>query len=222
MAPPSRLMPSVPPQAFAFDDEPPSTRQVEDVLYPHRKALAALMHSEQLSSGDVAGALELVTEVASRILRVERASVGGLARTGARSMFQSFRANAAHPQEGRQSARRFVSELLRRSRRRAQHRRIRRAYQSPHERILQVVSRTQRYRRDARRPRLRARYDGGRGLPRARGWSRRWLHWEELVAGSIADFVALALEAADRNAAHQKLQHHQDVLPRSSPPAPQS
>src|SRR6188474_2260408 len=56
-------------------DEPPSTRQVEDILYPHRKALAALMHSEALSRGDVAGALQLVTEIAAQLLRVERASV---------------------------------------------------------------------------------------------------------------------------------------------------
>src|SRR5262249_30205204 len=67
-------MTSVPPRDDDFD-EPPSTRQVEDVLYPHRKALAALMHSSELSSGDVAGALELVTQVAARIMRVERASV---------------------------------------------------------------------------------------------------------------------------------------------------
>src|SRR5258706_9934007 len=56
-------------------DDSPSTREVEDLLLSHRKALAALMHSEQLRRGDVAGALRLVTEVAAQLLRVERASV---------------------------------------------------------------------------------------------------------------------------------------------------
>src|SRR4051812_16076558 len=68
----SSSSPSIP----DFDaDEPPSTRQVEDILYPHRRALAELMHSEALSRGDVAAALRLVTEVAAQVLRVERASV---------------------------------------------------------------------------------------------------------------------------------------------------
>src|SRR6185369_9804518 len=61
---------SEPPEA-----EPPSTRQLEDLFYPHRKALAELTHSDALRRGDVAAALELVTEVASQVLRVERASV---------------------------------------------------------------------------------------------------------------------------------------------------
>ena len=60
----------------AFDpEEAPSAREVEDLLYPHRRALAALMHSPALRRGDVAGALEMVTEVAAQVLRVERASV---------------------------------------------------------------------------------------------------------------------------------------------------
>src|SRR6185503_1240880 len=38
------------------------------------------------------------------------------------------------------------------------------------------------------------------------GGLRAWQPWEELVAGSIADFVALALEAAERNLAQQQLE----------------
>jgi diguanylate cyclase (GGDEF)-like protein/PAS domain S-box-containing protein len=38
------------------------------------------------------------------------------------------------------------------------------------------------------------------------GAVRVWQPWEELVAGSIADFVALALEAAERNLAKQQLE----------------
>ena len=60
----------------AFDpEEAPSAREVEDLLYPHRRALAALMHSPALRRGDVAGALEMVDRSGCSSASVERASV---------------------------------------------------------------------------------------------------------------------------------------------------
>jgi diguanylate cyclase (GGDEF)-like protein/PAS domain S-box-containing protein len=44
------------------------------------------------------------------------------------------------------------------------------------------------------------------------GVPRRWQRWEELVAGSVADFVALALEAAERNAVERELVRHRNEL----------
>src|SRR6185436_716886 len=41
---------------------------------------------------------------------------------------------------------------------------------------------------------------------------RRWQRWEELVAGSVSDFVALALEAAERNAVERELVRHKQEL----------
>src|SRR5262249_49774349 len=56
-------------------DEPPTSAELEEGLRPYRKALAELMRAEALRRGDVAAAFELVTEVASELLGVERASV---------------------------------------------------------------------------------------------------------------------------------------------------
>src|SRR5689334_18377586 len=50
-------------------------REVEERLHPQRKLLAELMHSRALADGDIAHALQQLTEVAARALRVERASV---------------------------------------------------------------------------------------------------------------------------------------------------
>ena len=53
--------------------------------------------------------------------------------------------------------------------------------------------------RDARRAGVPARPHRGRGVPRARAASRaRWQFWEELVAGTLADFVALVLQAREQ------------------------
>jgi diguanylate cyclase (GGDEF)-like protein/PAS domain S-box-containing protein len=44
------------------------------------------------------------------------------------------------------------------------------------------------------------------------GTPRRWQRWEELVAGSLADFVALAFEAAERTAVEDELRRHRQEL----------
>jgi GAF domain-containing protein len=187
-------------------DEPPSTRQVEDLLYPHRKALAALMHSEALSRGDVAGALQLVTEIAAQLLRVERASVWRFREDRAAlecaNLFQ--RTLHRHSSGGTLLAAsnpRYFAAL-------AEERSIAvgNAFVDPRTRDFGDL------------------YLGQHGISamldapifvRGKmvgvvchehvGGERAWQPWEELVAGSIADFVALSLEAAERNLAQQQL-----------------
>ena len=183
------------------------------MLYPHRKALAALMHSEELSSGDVAGALELVTEVASRILRVERASVWRFSadRSALECSNLFERAPHTHKKGGSLLAASFPSYFGALDGERSI------AASDAH-----TDPRTSEFSESYLTPNgIGAMLDApvfvrgtmvGVVCHEHVGGPRTWLHWEELVAGSIADFVALALEAADRNAAHQKLQHHQQHL----------
>jgi diguanylate cyclase (GGDEF)-like protein/PAS domain S-box-containing protein len=188
-------------------DEPPSTRRVEDILYPHRKALAALMHSDALSRGDVAAALQMVTEVAAQLLRVERASVWQFRKERdaleCSNLFQ--RTPRKHSEGGTLLATsnpRYFAAL-------AEERSIAvsDAYVDP---------RTQDF-GDTYLCKfgISAMLDApvfvrgqmvGVVCHEHVGGQRLWQPWEELVAGSIADFVALALEAAERNLAKQELE----------------
>ena len=188
-------------------DEPPSTRQVEDILYPHRKALAALMHSEALSRGDVAGALQLVTEIAAQLLRVERASVWRFREDrGALECANLFQRTPRRHSDGgtllAASNPRYFEALA-------------------EERSIAVADAFI----DPRTREFADTYLGKHGISAMLdapvfvrgqmvgvvchehvGGLRAWQPWEELVAGSIADFVALALEAAERNLAQQQLE----------------
>src|SRR6185503_6426754 len=53
-----------------------------DALYPQRKLLAELMHSEALTRGDLDAALRQLTESAARTLNCERTSVWRLVDEG--------------------------------------------------------------------------------------------------------------------------------------------
>jgi diguanylate cyclase (GGDEF)-like protein/PAS domain S-box-containing protein len=188
-------------------DDPPSTREVEDLLLSHRKALAALMHSEQLRRGDVAGALRLVTEVAAQLLRVERASVW-------------------HFSQDRRSLQ--CQDLFERSNKRHSSGQSLPAEHHPNyfealneERSLAAAN----AHTDPRTREFTEAYLVPNGIGamldapifvRGRmfgvvchehvGGARAWQGWEELVAASIADFVALALESAERNITEQRLE----------------
>jgi diguanylate cyclase (GGDEF)-like protein/PAS domain S-box-containing protein len=194
--------------AFETDeDDPPSTRRVEDLLYPHRKALAELMHSEALKRGDVGAALQMVTEIAAQLLRVERASVWQFRDDRdalvCANLYQ--RTPHVHSEGGvlhAASNPRYFAAL-------AEERSIAAsdAFSDPRTREFADT------------------YLGKHGIAsmldapvfvRGRmvgvvchehvGGMRNWQPWEELVAGSIADFVALALEAAERNLAEHRLE----------------
>ena len=192
---------------------PPSTRQLEDLFYPHRKALAELTHSDALRRGDVAAALELVTEVASQVLKVERASVWRFQEEGhVLECVNLFERTARKHSRGEAlveaSFPRYFGAL-------AEERTI--AAHDAHS--------------DHRTSEFSAPYLTPHGITsmldapvfvRGRmigvvchehvGVPRRWQRWEELVAGSVADFVALALEAAERNAVEQQLVRHRQEL----------
>jgi diguanylate cyclase (GGDEF)-like protein/PAS domain S-box-containing protein len=193
--------------------ESPSTRHVEDILHPHRKALAALMHSDALRRGDVAAALALCTEVASEILKVERASVWQFgpdhSSLECRNLFE--RTPRRHSQGGDLPAASYPSYFaaLTAERTIAAHD----AYADP---------RTSEFGESYLAPHgISAMLDApvfvrgemvGVVCHEHVGGKRRWQTWEELVAASIADFVALAIEAAQRNVDEQKLQDHQKEL----------
>jgi diguanylate cyclase (GGDEF)-like protein/PAS domain S-box-containing protein len=188
-------------------DDPPSTREVEELLLSHRKALALLMHSEQLRSGDVAGALRLVTEVAAQLLRVERASVW---------QFNADRTSLKCEDLFERSARRHTRGLD--------------LPADHHPKYFDALSderciAASDAHRDARTSEFSAAYltpngigalldapifvrGGMRGVVCHEhvGGARAWQPWEELVAASIADFVALALESAERNLVEQRFE----------------
>ncbi len=187
--------------------DPLSTRQVEELLRSHRKALAALMHSEQLRQGDVAGAIRLVTEVASRLLRVERASVWH---------FSDDRSSLQCQDLFERSAERHSSGLDLPA---ANHPSYFGALDE--ERSIAAVDahrdpRTREFSQTYLTPNgIGAMLDAPvfvRGRMRGVvchehvGGARTWEGWEELVAASMADFVALVLESAERNAVEQRLE----------------
>jgi diguanylate cyclase (GGDEF)-like protein/PAS domain S-box-containing protein len=188
-------------------DEPPSTRQVEDVLYPHRKALAALMHSDALRRGDVAAALQIVTEIAAQVLRVERASVWRFREDrGALECANLFQRTPRRHSEGGTllaSSNPRYFEALSEERSLA----VANAFVDP-----RTVDFTDDY---LSRHGISAMLDApvfvrgsmvGVVCHEHVGGHRAWLPWEELVAGSIADFVALVLEAAEHGLAQQQLE----------------
>jgi diguanylate cyclase (GGDEF)-like protein/PAS domain S-box-containing protein len=188
-------------------DEAPSTRQVEDILYPHRKALAALMHSEALSRGDVGAALQLVTEIAAQLLRVERASVWRYREDrGALECANLYQRTPRRHSDGgtllASSNPRYFAAL-------AEERSIAvgNAFLDP-----RTVDFSEKY---LSQHGISAMLDApifvrgtmvGVVCHEHIGGHRNWQPWEELVAGSIADFVALALEAGERNLAKQQLE----------------
>ena len=57
-------------------------RDIEGEIHARRKALADLMHSQVLGQADVSRAFNQITETASQVLEVERASVWRLVDSG--------------------------------------------------------------------------------------------------------------------------------------------
>jgi diguanylate cyclase (GGDEF)-like protein/PAS domain S-box-containing protein len=186
--------------------EPPSAREIEVRLLAYRKAFAELMHSDALRGGDVVEALRLVTEVAAHILRVERASVWLFTRD--REALQCkvlYEHTAKRHSEGLElPAARYPSYFAALWEERC---------------IAAHDART-----DPRTREFSESYLTSLGIHSMLdapvfvrgqmvgvvchehvGGKRHWDAWEEIVAGSIADFVALALESAQRNVDEQKL-----------------
>ncbi len=181
------------------EPEVPSSREVEDLLQPYRKLVTRLRRSEALTHGDIDLALRQVTELAAQILRVERASVWRLTDCGGRieclDMFRQKDGDGVHDRIAplvRDDAKRYFAAL-------------------EEERCIVA--------HDAREDVRTAVLDGyleangigaildapiflhgelvGVVCHEHVGGPRLWRMWEELVAGTMADFVAQVIEAGE-------------------------
>jgi diguanylate cyclase (GGDEF)-like protein/PAS domain S-box-containing protein len=193
-------------------------RDVEAHLNPQRKLIAELMHSDALRSGDVAGALQQVTEIAAKTLRVARASVWLLHddSPGACITCADLYERAPHCHSNgltvtQQTAPRYFAAL-------ATERTI-----AAHD--ARTDERTSEFATSYLQPLgITAMLDAPvfvRGKMVAVvchehvGEARQWHFWEELVAGTFADFVALVLEAKGWAAAERQVREQRDALERS-------
>lgn len=183
----------------ASDQQPPSSREVEILLEPQRKLLERLRRAPSVSKSDLDDAIGQVTELAAAVLGVERASVWRLGEGGARLECVDLfvRATRAHRKEGAlgiDACPRYFAAL--------QTERIIAAPDAcldPRTAELQHPYLTGN--------RIGAMLDAPIFLRGAMvgvlchehvGGARRWNLWEELVAGTLADFVAHVLEVEER------------------------
>lgn len=202
-------VPPEPPRSLS----PPSSRKVEDAFRPRRKALAALLRSPALSTGDVDAALAQLTEVAVEVLRVERASVWRFDETKSRIECVDMYERAAKQHTRGQVIERHLAPIYFRA--------------LDEERSIAAE--------DARSdPRTREFAEGylelhgigamldapifvgpslvGVVCHEHVGDMRPWLLWEELAASTLADFVSLVLATAERIASESKLREYREHL----------
>lgn len=194
-------------------DEPRSSKEIHDRLYFQRQMLGGLMRSEAISRGDITGALNQVTELATQLLRVERASVW---------FFDASRTRIE------------CVDLFERTRQRHSQGAIVEASRVPRyfkaisqERCVAVSDalsdpRTAEFGEFYLRPnRIGAMLDApivvaGRTVGvvchEHGSGARQWEFWEELAAATIADFVARVREVADRLRAERELGFYRDKL----------
>jgi diguanylate cyclase (GGDEF)-like protein len=172
---------------------------VEARLREHRKRLARLMRSKALTSGEVSLALSELTELGSELLGCERASVWQLnMENSALDCVDSFAvASNEHTRGARLVAGDYPTyfEALDDERALAVHD----AENDPRTReLLERYLVPQRIGAMLNAPVfLRGRMVGVVCLEHL-DQPRRWQFWEELVAGTLADFVALVLNAREQ------------------------
>jgi diguanylate cyclase (GGDEF)-like protein len=199
----------------ARDTEAALQSEVDGLLQPQRKLLAGLMRSEALSRGDVSLALRQVTEVAAQTLKVARASVWRLndahTRLECLNLFEAAAQRhsagsvieaAAFPRyfQALDTERTLVAHAARTDERTAE---LSEPYLVPNGihamldapiffrgRMLGVVCHEH---EDA---------------------PREWQLWEELLAGTMADFVSMVLEAAERVERERELGVYRQQLER--------
>jgi len=188
-------------------------RDIEGEIYARRKALADLMHSQVLGQGDVARAFAQITETATEVLEVERASVWRLVDSGEgiECIDLYERSKERHSKGLRISAAdapRYFAALQRERAIRAHDARtdvrtseFRDGYLVP----LGITSML-----DA--PVFLRGKMVGVVCNEHTGKPRRWKLHEELLAGSFADFVALVLETAAWHEAKEALKQERDAL----------
>jgi diguanylate cyclase (GGDEF)-like protein/PAS domain S-box-containing protein len=198
--------PASPGGAEGEDDAEPSSRSLQARLTDQRQLLARLMKLDALTRGDINSALSQVTELATELLRVERASVWRF--DAARSSIECldlFEAGPRRHSKGvvieREQAERYFEALS-------------------EARCIAAAKASE----DPRTNEFADWYLGPLGIGAMLdapvfvrgemvgvvchehvGPSRTWEFWEELVAGTVADFVALVTEASDRLRAEREL-----------------
>jgi len=191
-----------------------STGEIERLLSPARKLIAALQRSDAISSGDVEAAIAKVTEVASALLRIARASVWRFEQEPDRIVcLDLFQSGVGHSR----GAEIFASQAPR--------------YFAAIREARSVVANDART--DSRTSEFAADYLVGAGivsmldvpvLVRGQlvgvlcfehvGDARTFTFSEELVACTLADYVAMVLNSAEHVAQARELAAYRDDLER--------
>lgn len=197
---------------MTVEAEVPSSRQVEDLLNPYRKHIARLRRSDAVTRGDVDRALAQVTELAAQVLQVDRASVwilaadkssidcrdlylrrsalheGGLSlpRVGAIAYFQAL-----------ETERCIVAADVR---------------TDPRTRPLEVYLASHEIGAMLDAPIFVHGEMVGVVCHEHVGGPRAWRLWEELLAGTMADFVALVMETEERARAQATAEQYRKDL----------
>jgi diguanylate cyclase (GGDEF)-like protein/PAS domain S-box-containing protein len=199
---------------LSFDaDGTPSSRAIQERLSDQRRLLARMMRSDALTRGDISAALRQVTELAADLLRVERASVwrfDGLHSTleCVESYERSLRRHGRGESLSATRVPRYFDAL-------------------EQDRCVAAHD----AKRDPRTAEFTSWYLDPHGIGAMLdapvfvrghmvgvvchehvGPARRWEFWEELLAGTMADFVALVTEASERLRAERELGFYQDHL----------
>lgn len=188
------------------DLDEPSSRRIQQRLNEERQLLARLMRLDALTRGDIDSAFAQVTELATELLRVERASIWRFDKHELSiQCLDLYERGPGRHSSGtiitREQAPRYFEALTR-------------------ERCIAADD----ARTDPRTSQFTESYLVPLGISAmldapvfARGQMigvvchehvgdvRNWEFWEELVAGTVADFVALVTEASERLRAEQQL-----------------
>jgi diguanylate cyclase (GGDEF)-like protein/PAS domain S-box-containing protein len=191
-----------------------SNREIERGFQRHRKALAELLHADSLKQGDLGRAFELCTELATQILKVERASVWQFGADHRSIVCADLfeRTPWRHSRGMELPAAAYPSYFAALSEERtiaaddaladARTREFTDSYLVPN--AISAMLDAPVFVRGQMVGVVCHEHVGDR--------HRRWLPWEELVAGSLADFVALALESAEHHRDQQRLELQQRAL----------
>ena len=190
-----------------------TAHDIEEAIYARRMALAELMHSKALGQADIGRAIRQITETASEVLEVERASVWRRVDEGsAIECVDLFRRSEGAHDAGLRIRAIDVPRYFA-------------ALQS--ERAIRADD----ARRDERTSEFRTSYLEPLGITamldapvfvRGKmvgvvchehvGPPRQWQLWEELLAGTFADFVALVLENESWHEAQEAMRVQNDAL----------
>jgi diguanylate cyclase (GGDEF)-like protein/PAS domain S-box-containing protein len=185
---------------------PPAGDAMETRLREHRKRLTTLMRSPALGTGDIASALSEVTRLASDLLSVERVGVWQLSADGStlecldlftRGTGEHTRGQRLHASdlpsyfEALAEDRALAASAARRDPRM---RELESTYLAPHGIEAKLDAPVY----------LRGRMVGLVSHEHT-GETRRFQFWEELVAATMADFVALVIQAREQLRVEQQL-----------------